>query len=79
MSGRGKEGKGLGKGRAKRHRKGVLRDIQGITFPAIRLAMHLLLGILLDDFRKEAKVIVSGHGKEGKGLGKGRAKRHRKG
>ena len=36
MSGRGKGGKGLGKGGAKRHRK-VLRDnIQGITKPAIR-------------------------------------------
>ena len=36
MSGRGKGGKGLGKGGAKRHRK-VLRDnIQGITQPAIR-------------------------------------------
>ncbi|XP_068113596.1 histone H4-like [Hyperolius riggenbachi] len=36
MSGRGKGGKGLWKGGAKRHRK-VLRDnIQGITKPAIR-------------------------------------------
>ncbi|GFY37626.1 hypothetical protein TNIN_145481 [Trichonephila inaurata madagascariensis] len=36
MSGRGKGGKGLGKGGAKRHRK-VLRDnIQGITKPAIQ-------------------------------------------
>ena len=36
MNGRGKGGKGLGKGGAKRHRK-VLRDnIQGITKPAIR-------------------------------------------
>jgi histone H4 len=36
MSGRGQGGKGLGKGGAKRHRK-VLRDnIQGITKPAIR-------------------------------------------
>ena len=36
MSGRGKGGKGLGKGGAKRHRK-VLRDnIKGITKPAIR-------------------------------------------
>ena len=36
MSGHGKRGKGLGKGGAKRHRK-VLRDnIQGITKPAIR-------------------------------------------
>jgi len=35
MTGRGKGGKGLGKGGAKRHRK-VLRDnIQGITKPAI--------------------------------------------
>ena len=36
MSGRGKGGKGLGKGGAKRHRK-ILRDnIQGIAKPAIR-------------------------------------------
>ncbi|XP_063728949.1 histone H4-like [Symsagittifera roscoffensis] len=36
MSGRGKGGKGLGKGGAKRDRK-ILRDnIQGITKPAIR-------------------------------------------
>ena len=36
MSGRGKGGKGLGKGGAKRHRK-ILRDnIQGVTRPAIR-------------------------------------------
>ena len=36
MSGRGKGGKGLGKGGAKRHRK-VLRDnLEGITKPAIR-------------------------------------------
>ena len=34
MTGRGKGGKGLGKGGAKRHRK-ILRDnIQGITKPA---------------------------------------------
>ena len=36
MSGRGKGGKGLGNGGAKRHPK-ILRDnIQGITKPAIR-------------------------------------------
>jgi histone H4 len=36
MTGRGKGGKGLGKGGAKRHKK-ILRDnIQGITRPAIR-------------------------------------------
>ncbi|XP_032650233.1 histone H4-like [Chelonoidis abingdonii] len=40
MSGRGKGGKGLGKGDAKRHRK-VLRDnIQGITKSAIRRLAH---------------------------------------
>ncbi|XP_062039297.1 histone H4-like [Lepus europaeus] len=36
MSGRGKGGKGLGKGGAKRHRKVLLDNIQGITKPAIR-------------------------------------------
>eukprot|EP00501_MAST-03F_sp_TOSAG23-6_P000740 GSMAST32.ASY1.ANO1.768.1 assembled CDS len=42
MSGRGKGGKGLGKGGAKRHRK-VLRDnIQGITKPAIRQTRGVL-------------------------------------
>ena len=50
MTGRGKEGKGLGKGGAKRRRK-VLRDnIQGITKPAItRLARHAM-GIKLFEF-----------------------------
>ena len=39
MTGRGKGGKGLGKGGAKRHRK-VLRDkIQGITKPANKLSL----------------------------------------
>ena len=42
MSGRGKGGKGIGKGGAKRHRK-VLRDnILGITKPAIRRLTHAL-------------------------------------
>ena len=36
MSGRGKGGKRLGKGGAKRHRKVLRDDIQGITKPAIR-------------------------------------------
>jgi hypothetical protein len=36
MSGRGKGGKGLGKGGAKRHRKVIRDSIQGITKPAIR-------------------------------------------
>ncbi|XP_034641575.1 histone H4-like [Trachemys scripta elegans] len=39
MSGRGKDGKGLGKGGAKRHQKVLCNNIQGITKPAIwRLA-----------------------------------------
>ncbi len=36
MSGRGKGGKGLGKGGAKRFRKGAAGTLQGITKPAIR-------------------------------------------
>ncbi|KAI9895746.1 hypothetical protein PsorP6_018849 [Peronosclerospora sorghi] len=36
MSCRGKGGKGLGKGGAKRHRKVLWDNIQGITKPAIR-------------------------------------------
>jgi len=36
MSGRGKGGKGLGKGGAKRHRKVLHDKIQGITKPAMR-------------------------------------------
>ena len=36
MSGHGKGGKGLGKGGAKRHRKALWDNIQGITKPAIR-------------------------------------------
>jgi len=36
MSGRGKGGKGLGKGGAKRHRRALKENIQGITKPAIR-------------------------------------------
>ncbi|KAL0215192.1 hypothetical protein P9112_007376 [Eukaryota sp. TZLM1-RC] len=36
MAGRGKGGKGLGKGGAKRHRKVLRENIQGITKPAIR-------------------------------------------
>ena len=36
MSGRGKGGKGLGKGSAKRFRKGKGGSIEGVTKPAIR-------------------------------------------
>ncbi|XP_041820306.1 uncharacterized protein LOC121626024 [Chelmon rostratus] len=40
MSGRRKGGKGLGKGGAKRHRKVLRENIQGITKPAIRRLGH---------------------------------------
>jgi len=58
MSGRGKGGKGLGKGGAKRHRK-VLRDnIQGITKPAIRRLARLggvkrISGLIYEEVRGE--------------------------
>ena len=59
MSGRGKGGKG-GKGGAKRHRK-VLRDnIQGITKPAIRRlarrgGVKRINGMMYDETRKVLK------------------------
>ena len=64
MSGRGKGGKGLGKGGAKRHRK-VLRDnIQGITKPAIRrLARHggvkRISGLIYEETRGVLKIFFS--------------------
>ena len=63
MSGRGKGGKGLGKGGAKRHRK-VLRDnIQGITKPAIRRlarrgGVKRISGLIYEETRGVLKVIV---------------------
>ena len=63
MSGRGKGGKGLGKGGAKRHRK-VLRDnIQGITKPAIRrLARHgsvkRISGLMYEETRTVLKTFL---------------------
>ncbi|KAG5677020.1 hypothetical protein PVAND_006807 [Polypedilum vanderplanki] len=52
MTGRGKGGKGLGKGGAKRHRK-VLRDkIQGITKPAIRRLARR--GVFLENVIRDA-------------------------
>ena len=64
MSGRGKGGKGLGKGGAKRHRK-VLRDnIQGITKPAIRRlarrgGVKRISGLIYEETRRVLKVSVS--------------------
>ncbi|XP_041960545.1 histone H3-like [Alosa sapidissima] len=63
MSGRGKGGKGLGKGGAKRHRK-VLRDnIQGITKPAIRRlarrgALKRISGLIYEETRGVLKVFL---------------------
>ena len=63
MSGRGKGGKGLGKGGAKRHRK-ILRDnIQGITKPAIRRlarrgGVKRISGLIYDETRGVLKVFL---------------------
>ena len=63
MSGRGKGGKGLGKGGAKRHRK-VLRDnIQGITKPAIRRlarrgGVKRISGLMYEETRTVLKAFV---------------------
>jgi hypothetical protein len=61
MSGCGKGGKGLGKGGAKRHRK-VLRDnIQGVTKPAIRRlarrgGVKRISGLIYEETRGVLKV-----------------------
>nr|PVC52886.1 histone H4 [Theileria orientalis] len=63
MSGRGKGGKGLGKGGAKRHRK-VLRDnIQGVTKPAIRRlarrgGVKRISGLIYEEVRGVLKVFL---------------------
>ena len=63
MTGRGKGGKGLGKGGAKRHRK-VLRDnIQGIPKPAIRRlarrgGVKRISGLIYEETRGVLKVFV---------------------
>uniref|UniRef100_A0A6Q2YRU8 Histone H4 n=1 Tax=Esox lucius TaxID=8010 RepID=A0A6Q2YRU8_ESOLU len=60
---RGRGGKGLGKGGAKRHRK-VLRDnIQGITKPAIRRlarrgGVKRISGLIYEDTRGVLKVFL---------------------
>ncbi|KAK3505578.1 hypothetical protein QTP70_005035 [Hemibagrus guttatus] len=63
FSTRGKGGKGLGKGGAKRHRK-VLRDnIQGITKPAIRRlarrgGVKRISGLIYEETRGVLKVFL---------------------
>ncbi|KAG8951878.1 Histone H4 [Tulasnella sp. 424] len=63
MTGRGKGGKGLGKGGAKRHRK-ILRDnIQGITKPAIRRlarrgGVKRISGLIYEETRGVLKIFL---------------------
>ena len=63
MAGRGKGSKGLGKGAAKRHRK-ILRDnIQGITKPAIRRlarrgGVKRISGLIYEVTREVIKVFL---------------------
>ena len=64
MSGRGKGKKGLGKGGAKRHRR-ILRDnIEGITKPAIRRlcrrgGVKRIAGTIYEETRGVLKVFLS--------------------
>jgi len=63
MSGRGKGGKGLGKGGAKRHRKLLRDNIQGITKPAIRRlarrgGVKRISGLIYEETRHVLKVFL---------------------
>ena len=63
MSGRGKGGKGLGKGGAKRHRKVRRDNIQGITKPAIRRlarrgGVKRISGLIYEETRGVLKVFL---------------------
>lgn len=63
MSGRGKGGKGLGKGSAKRHRKAMSNNIQGITKPAIRRlarrgGVKRMSGLIYEETRSVLKVFL---------------------
>jgi histone H4 len=64
MSGRGKGGKGLGKGGAKRLHRKVFRDnIQGITEPAIRRlarrgGVKRISGLIYEETRGVLKVFL---------------------
>ena len=63
MSGRGKGGKGLGKGGAKRHRKVIRDSIQGITKPAIRRlarrgGVKRISGLIYEECRGVLKMYV---------------------
>ena len=63
MSGRGLGGKGLGKGGAKRHRKIMRDNIQGITKPAIRRlarrgGVKRISGLMYEETRSVLKVFL---------------------
>jgi histone H4 len=63
MSGKGKGGKGLGKGGAKRHRKTLRANIEGITKPAIRRlarrgGVKRMSGQIYDEVRGVLKVFL---------------------
>src|SRR5512141_2026911 len=63
MSGRGKGGKGLGKGGAKRHRKVIRDSIQGITKPAIRRlarrgGVKRISGLIYEETRGVLKIFL---------------------
>uniref|UniRef100_UPI00398EB326 histone H4-like n=1 Tax=Pristiophorus japonicus TaxID=55135 RepID=UPI00398EB326 len=63
MTGGGKGGKGLGKGRAKRHHKVLRNNIQGITKPAIchlarRGRVKRISGLIYEETRGVLKVFL---------------------
>ena len=63
MTGKGKGGKGLGKGGAKRHRKVIKDSIQGITKPAIRRlarrgGVKRISGLIYDETRNVLKTFL---------------------
>ena len=65
MSGKGKGAKGLGKGGAKRHRKRLRDNIQGITKPAIRRlarrgGVKRMSGMVYEETRGVLKVFLEG-------------------
>ena len=63
MTGRGNGGKGLGKAGAKRHRKVLCDNIQGITKPAIRRlarrgGVKRISGLIYEETRGVLKVFL---------------------
>ena len=70
MSGRGKGGKGLGKGGAKRHRKIVRDNVNGVTKPAIRRlarrgGVKRISGLIYEETRTVLKGFLEATVKDG--------------